>query len=129
MRSSRPTTSRCDPATYSTSSWTPRRTMTDFTHLNHRGEAQMVDVTAKEPTIRAARASGLVHCSPQVLTALREGSVPKGDVFAVARIAGINAAKKCADLLPLAHVIGVHGVQVSLTVIVGGVQIDRKSVG
>lgn len=98
--------------------------MTDFTHLNHRGEAQMVDVTGKEPTIRAATASGLVHCSPQVLTALHEGAVPKGDVFAVARIAGINAAKKCADLLPLAHIIGVHGVQVSLTVIEDGVQIE-----
>ena len=70
----------------------------------------MVDVTAKQPTVRAATASGRVRCGPHVVAALRDGAVPKGDVLAVARIAGIAAAKRTPELLPLAHVIGVHGV-------------------
>jgi cyclic pyranopterin phosphate synthase len=80
-----------------------------FTHLDESGQARMVDVTAKDPTIRSATASGFVRCPPAVMDALRDESVPKGDALAVARIAGIQAAKKCAELLPLAHVIGVHG--------------------
>lgn len=80
-----------------------------FTHLDSRGSARMVDVTAKKPTVRSATAKGEVTCSPDVMAALRDGTVPKGDVAAVARIAGIAAAKKVPDLLPLAHVIGVHG--------------------
>lgn len=74
----------------------------------------MVDVTAKMPTVREAVAAGEVHCSAEVMTALRDGTVPKGDVLAVARIAGIAAAKKTPDLLPLAHVIGVHGATIDL---------------
>lgn len=87
-----------------------------FTHLTGAGTAHMVDVTGKEPTVRAATAQGEVACSPEVLTALRDGTVPKGDVLAVARIAGISAAKKVPDLLPLAHTIGVHGCAVELTI-------------
>lgn len=85
-----------------------------FTHLDAAGAAHMVDVTAKNPTVRAATARGEVACSPEVLAALRDGTVPKGDVLAVARIAGISAAKKVPDLLPLAHVIGVHGCTVDV---------------
>ena len=85
-----------------------------FTHLNDAGSAYMVDVTEKNPTVRTATAQGEVACSPEVLTALREGSVPKGDVLAVARVAGIAAAKKVPDLLPLAHTIGVHGCAVDI---------------
>ncbi len=85
-----------------------------FTHLDAAGHARMVDVTAKTPTVREAVATGEVRCSAQVLAALRDGTVPKGDVLAVARIAGIAAAKKTPDLLPLAHVIGVHGVVLDL---------------
>lgn len=85
-----------------------------FTHLNSDGEARMVDVTGKEPTVRSATAVGEVACSAQVLDALRNGEVPKGDVLAVARVAGIAAAKKVPDLLPLAHTIGVHGCAVDL---------------
>ena len=81
-----------------------------FTHLDSAGHARMVDVTAKAPTVRTATASGLVRCPAAVVDALRSGSVPKGDVLAVARIAGIAAAKRTPELLPLAHVIGVHGV-------------------
>ncbi|WP_250506107.1 cyclic pyranopterin monophosphate synthase MoaC [Bowdeniella massiliensis] len=85
-----------------------------FTHLNDVGAAYMVDVTAKQPTVREASAVGEVTASPEVLAALREGRVPKGDVLAVARIAGIAAAKRVPELLPLAHTIGVHGCEVGV---------------
>lgn len=97
--------------------------MTEFTHLDGRGQARMVDVTAKQPTAREATATGLVRCSAQVVEALREGAVPKGDVLAVARVAGIAAAKRVPDLLPLAHVIGVHGASVDLEITDDGVAI------
>lgn len=99
--------------------------MTDasFTHLDSAGRARMVDVTHKTPTVRTATAEGHVACSPDVVAMLREGSVPKGDVLAVARVAGIAGAKRTPDLLPLAHVIGVHGVEVDLTVVDDGVRI------
>lgn len=94
-----------------------------FSHLDSRGQARMVDVTAKTPTIRTATATGRVACPPHVVAALREGTAPKGDVLAVARIAGIQGAKRTAQLLPLAHVIGVHGVVVDLEVTDEGVAI------
>ena len=67
-----------------------------------------------------------MHCGESVLTALRDDSVPKGDAFAVARIAGLAGAKRCADLLPLAHVIGVHGAQIDLDLAEGGVRITAS---
>ena len=88
-----------------------------FTHLDNAGDAYMVDVTEKTPTVRAATAQGEVACSPEVLQALREGTVPKGDVLAVARIAGIAASKKVPELLPLAHTIGVHGAKVDVEIL------------
>lgn len=98
--------------------------MSDFTHLDASGHARMVDVTHKQPTVRAATARGFVRVAPSTVQALRDGSVPKGDVLAVARVAGIQAAKKTPDLLPLAHVIGVHGASVDLRVEDGGVSIE-----
>jgi len=95
-----------------------------FTHLDEAGRARMVDVTAKAPTVRSATARGFVRCSQRVVDALRDRSVPKGDVLAVARVAGIAAAKRVPDLLPLAHVIGVHGVVVDLEVTDDGVAIE-----
>ena len=86
-----------------------------FTHLNEEGAAYMVDVTAKSPTVRQASAVCRVDCSPEVMQALRDGTVPKGDVLAVARVAGISAAKRVPELLPLAHTIGVHGCAVDLS--------------
>ena len=94
-----------------------------FTHLDDSGRARMVDVTAKAPTVRAATARGFVRCSPEVVASLRDHTVPKGDVLAVARIAGIQAAKRTPDLLPLAHVIGVHGA----AVVEGGVEIEAQA--
>lgn len=94
-----------------------------FTHLDESGHARMVDVTDKAPTVRSATARGHVTCPPAVVAALRDGTVPKGDVLAVARIAGIAAAKRTPDLLPLAHVIGVHGVTVDLEIADDGVAV------
>lgn len=95
-----------------------------FTHLDAAGRARMVDVTAKQPTVRAATAAASVKVAPAVVDLLRSGEVPKGDVLAVARIAGIAAAKKTPDLLPLAHVIGVHGCTVDLELVEDGVEIS-----
>ncbi len=97
---------------------------TPFTHLDDAGNARMVDVTAKQPTVRVATARGFVRCSPEVVAALRDGTVPKGDVLAVARVAGIQAAKRTPELLPLAHVIGVHGAFVDLAIEDAGVAIE-----
>lgn len=94
-----------------------------FTHLDAAGSARMVDVTAKQPTVRTATAAGKVKVADEVIALLRDGAVPKGDVLAVARIAGIQAAKKTPDLLPLAHVIGVHGCTVDLAIVADGVEI------
>lgn len=95
-----------------------------FTHLDGAGHARMVDVTAKQPTLRSATARGFVRCAPEIVAALRDGAVPKGDVLAVARIAGIQGAKQTPALLPLAHVIGVHGATVDLLVADDGVEIE-----
>lgn len=94
-----------------------------FTHLDSDGAARMVDVTGKQPSVREATAVATVRCSPDVVAALRDGTVPKGDVLAVARVAGIAATKKVPELLPLAHVIGVHGCAVDLGIEDHGVDI------
>ena len=76
----------------------------------------MVDVSAKDVSVRTATASGRVRVSSEVVTLLRAGEVPKGDALAVARIAGIQAAKRTPDLVPLCHPIAIHGVVVDLEV-------------
>lgn len=88
----------------------------DFTHLDERGAARMVDVSAKDITVRTATASGRVYVTPEVIGLLRGAGMPKGDALAVARIAGIQAAKRTPDLVPLCHPLAIHGVQVDLTV-------------
>ena len=87
-----------------------------FTHLDSSGAARMVDVSAKDISVRTAIATGRVLVSADVVTALRGNGVPKGDAIAVARIAGIAAAKRTADLIPLCHPIAIHGVTVDLEV-------------
>jgi cyclic pyranopterin phosphate synthase len=89
---------------------------TEFTHLNSSGDARMVNVSGKEITTRTATASGRVSVSAEVVALLRGAGVPKGDALAVARIAGIQAAKRTPDLVPLCHPIAIHGVDISLTV-------------
>ena len=77
--------------------------MADLTHLDAHGNARMVDVGGKAATQRVAIASGRIRMSAEALAAIRDGAVPKGDVLAAARIAGIMAAKKTAELIPLCH--------------------------
>jgi len=87
-----------------------------FTHLDDAGDARMVDVTGKGITERSATARGRVNLSPDVVTALRDGSVPKGDALAVARLAAIQGTKRTPDLIPLCHPIAVHGVDVDIEI-------------
>ena len=89
--------------------------MTKLTHINDAGEAHMVDVGGKAATARAAVAEGLIRMQPGTLRLIVEGSHKKGDVLAVARIAGIMAAKKTAELIPLCHPIALTKVEVTLT--------------
>ena len=98
-------------------------TESGLTHLDAAGQARMVDVSGKEITARSATATGMVLLSPAAVTALRAGSVPKGDALAVARIAGIQGAKRTPDLIPLCHPIGLHSVSVDLEVADDGVLI------
>jgi cyclic pyranopterin monophosphate synthase len=91
--------------------------VTEFTHLDSSGAARMVDVSGKEVSVRTARATGRVLVSAEVVALLRGGGLPKGDALAVARIAGIQAAKRTPDLVPLCHPIAIHGVDIALTVL------------
>lgn len=75
----------------------------DFTHFDSRGNAVMVDVSGKDITIRSAAAGGIISMNDKTMNAVLGGTVKKGDVFSVARIAGIMAAKRCAELIPLCH--------------------------
>ena len=84
----------------------------ELTHLNAKGEANMVDVTDKAVTQRQATAHGYISMSAETLAMITQGKHKKGDVFAVARIAGIQAAKKCGDLIPLCHPLMLTKVQV-----------------
>lgn len=102
-------------------------TASRLTHLDDAGRARMVDVSAKDVTARTASASGRVLLSPEAVAALREGNVPKGDALAVARIAGIQGAKRTPDLIPLCHPLGLHGVNVDLTVTDDGVDITATA--
>lgn len=95
-----------------------------FTHIDDKGQAHMVDVSEREITTRTATASGKVLLSQKVVAMLRDGSVPKGDVLATARLAGIMGAKRTPDLIPLAHPIALHSVSVELHVIDDGVTIQ-----
>mgnify|MGYP001442523144 FL=1 len=77
--------------------------MSSLTHLNANGEAHMVDVSAKSDTLRTAIAQSQVELTPAIVAAITDNSLPKGDLFATVRIAAIQGAKKCSDLIPLCH--------------------------
>src|SRR3954451_12758753 len=98
--------------------------MSEFTHLDDRGAAHMVDVSGKDVSVRTATAAGRVLVSAEVIRLLRDSALPKGDALAVARIAGIMAAKRTPDLVPLCHPIALHGVDVDLTVVDDAVEIE-----
>ncbi|MGE3876977.1 MAG: cyclic pyranopterin monophosphate synthase MoaC [Parvibaculaceae bacterium] len=89
--------------------------MSKLTHLDDQGHARMVDVSAKDVTRREATARGRVTMSPETLAMIREGRAKKGDVLATARIAGIMAAKKTHELIPLCHPLAISGVSVDFT--------------
>jgi cyclic pyranopterin monophosphate synthase len=98
-----------------------------LTHIDEAGQARMVDVSGKDVTPRTATASGRVLLSPAAVAALRDGAVPKGDALAVARIAGIQGAKRTPELIPLCHPIGLHSVAVDLEVDDDGVRISATT--
>jgi cyclic pyranopterin phosphate synthase len=89
--------------------------MSDFTHFDEEGRALMVDVGDKEATARTATAKGAVVMAPETLTMIVEGKAKKGDVLAVARLAGIMAAKRTPELIPLCHPLMLTKVTVDLT--------------
>ncbi len=89
--------------------------MSKLTHLNQNGEAHMVDVGAKASTAREAVAEGVIRMQPQTLQMILQNTNKKGDVLAVARVAGIMAAKKTAELIPLCHAIPISAIEINLT--------------
>ncbi len=86
-----------------------------FNHFDEQGKAIMVDVSRKEPTLRIASAAATVFLKPDTLAAILERGIKKGDVLGVARLAGIAAAKKTPDLIPLSHPLALHHVKVDFT--------------
>ncbi len=96
--------------------------MAELTHLDEQGNARMVDVGGKAATQRIAIAAGLITMSDAALGAIRAGDAPKGDVIAAARIAGIMAAKKTAELIPLCHPLALDSVTVEFAFEAGGIR-------
>ena len=88
--------------------------MSDFSHLSAAGTARMVDVSEKEITKRYARARALVNMAPSTLAAILSEKLPKGDVLAAARIAGISACKRCSELIPLCHPLPITAAEVEI---------------
>jgi cyclic pyranopterin phosphate synthase len=85
-----------------------------LTHLDSRGQARMVDIGQKPETERIAIARGEIHMRPETLTLIQEGALKKGDVFSVAQIAGVMAAKRTSELIPLCHPLPIHQVLVEI---------------
>lgn len=96
----------------------------ELSHLDDRGAARMVDVGAKGPTARSATARGTLRLTPATIAVVRDGRSPKGDVLAAARIAGIMAAKRTSDLIPLCHPLPLTHVSVELRVEDDGIAIE-----
>ena len=88
--------------------------MAKMTHLNSLGEAHMVDISSKSDTARSAIAEAKVELTDAIVMAVNDDSLPKGDLFATARIAGIQAAKKCSDLIPLCHPLPLSKVSIDI---------------
>ncbi len=103
---------------------TSEETLAGFTHLDSAGQARMVDVSEKQPTLRRAVARGRVTMQPEVAQALRAGTISKGDVLAVARVAGIQAAKRTSELIPLCHALALSSVAVNFEISEAAVNIE-----
>ena len=97
--------------------------MKKLSHVNRKGEARMVDVGAKPVVTREAAAEAMLVCGAATIRLLKKDALPKGDVLAVARIAGIQAAKQTAGLIPLCHVLPLDAVEVDFGVMARGVQV------
>ena len=95
-----------------------------LSHIDRKGAARMVDVGAKAVTERRAIARGLLRVSPSTIELVRDGATPKGDVFAAARLAGIMAAKRTSDLIPLTHPLPLTHASVELTLETDGIAIE-----
>ncbi len=98
--------------------------MSELSHLDDRGAARMVDVSDKDVTTRSATARGTVLLSAAAVAALRDETLPKGDALAVARVAGIQAAKRTSDLIPLCHPLPLSAVRVEMEIVEEGVRIE-----
>ena len=96
----------------------------DFTHFNEQGRARMVDVSEKTATLRTATAAGTVRMSGAAAEAIRTGGVPKGDVLAVAQVAGIMAAKRTGEIVPMCHPLALTGVDVRFALRADAVDIE-----
>ena len=88
----------------------------EFTHFNESGHAKMVDVSAKEATLRTASAAGFVSMTKETLALVTEGRIKKGDVLGVAQVAGIMAAKKTSDLIPMCHPVPITGADITFRI-------------
>ena len=89
--------------------------MSSFTHIDDNGQVRMVDVTAKKPTVRTALAEGKIHMNPETLDLIQRHKVKKGNVLETARIAGIMAAKKTSELIPMCHPLNITHIQVDFS--------------
>ncbi|HTY88723.1 MAG TPA: cyclic pyranopterin monophosphate synthase MoaC [Candidatus Acidoferrum sp.] len=101
--------------------------MKNFSHLDSAGRARMVDVGGKSPQSRIAVAEGRVRCRPQTIAALRARKLPKGDVFTVAKVAAIQAAKRVDELIPLCHTLPLDAVEVEFSVRVDHIFIQAEA--
>ncbi|HEY2931911.1 MAG TPA: cyclic pyranopterin monophosphate synthase MoaC [Acidobacteriota bacterium] len=102
--------------------------MNEFSHFDAHGRARMVDVSHKPDQKRVARALGKVQLSPETLRQINEGLLPKGDPFETVRIAGIQAAKRTSELIPLCHPLAITQVDIDLSISDQGVEIQSKVV-
>ena len=98
--------------------------MKNPSHLNQKGEAHMVDISEKERTKRKALAEGFVKAKKSTIEIIRQGNLDKGDLFGTARIAGIMAAKKTSDLIPLCHILSISSINIDITIIKNNIHIS-----
>ena len=98
--------------------------MKNPSHLNQNGEAHMVDISEKERTKRKALAEGFVKVKKSTIEIIRQGNLDKGDLFGTARIAGIMAAKKTSDLIPLCHILSISSINIDITIIKNNIHIS-----
>ena len=93
-------------------------------HINQKGEAHMVDISQKEETKRKAKAEGFVKVKKSTIETIKKGNLDKGDLFGSARIAGIMAAKKTSDLIPLCHILSISSINIDITIIRNNIHIS-----